>query len=317
MSLALATEHPVKLPVIGSHRELWAQTIGCRVPRGSQSGRVDAVFEHACNVALYSGELVVVLGCRAGNVAHGIRLTHDYRFDQGLRRGMPVRLGPDRIAFGNGHLTVLLSAARIWTPALSPGMFEWSDHSRSALSQVRDLLRDYAASSGSEFLAVVLDLNRSETLLAAMVLGVLPRLAMASRSHDCNETLSLLSQLIGLGPGLTPAGDDFIIGWLAGLALSAKAPAQLSFLQAMCAGIENLTQATTSVSRAHLHDACAKMFSERLSDLCVAISKGEPTAMLESLVAAQVAVGASSGADAAAGLMFALPPCGPIESEFA
>src|SRR3979490_1656169 len=82
MSLALATEHPVKLPVIGSHRELWAQTIGCRVPRGSQSGRVDAGFEHACNVPLYSGELVVVLGCRTGNVAHAIRLTRDYRFDQ-------------------------------------------------------------------------------------------------------------------------------------------------------------------------------------------------------------------------------------------
>jgi len=129
--------------------------------------------------------------------------------------------------------------------------------------------------------------------------------------------LSLLLQLIGLGPGLTPAGDDFIIGWMAGLALSARTEVQLSFLQAMCAGIENLAQATTSVSRAHLRDACAMMFSERLSDLCVAIAKGEPTAILEAHVAAQVAVGASSGADAAAGLMFALPPCGPIESGFA
>ena len=85
----------------------------------------------------------------------------------------------------------------------------------------------------------------------------------------------------------------------------------------MCAGIENLAQATTCVSRAHLRDACAKMFSERLSDLCVAIAKGEPAAILEAHVASQVAVGASSGADAAAGLMFALPPCGPIELGFA
>ena len=311
MFTALAKK--VELPVIGSHHQLWAQTIGCRVPRGSESGHVEAVFERACNVALYSGELVALLGRRSGNIAHGIRLARDYRFGQGLRRGMPVRLGPDRITFGDGHLTVLLSAARVWTPTLSPGMFEWTGHSRIALQQVRDLLRNHAPSSGSEFLAVVLALSGSATPLAVKVLGILPRLAMASRSHDCNETLSLLSLLIGLGPGLTPAGDDFIIGWMAGLALSAKAPAQLSFLQAMCAMIENLAPATTCVSRAHLRDACAMMFSERLSDLCVAIAKGEPTAILELHVASQVAVGASSGADAAAGLMFALLECGPID----
>src|SRR4051794_648018 len=66
MSLALATKRPVKLPVIGSHNHLWAQTIGCRVPRRNEIGHVDAVFERACNVALDSGGLVAVLGRRTG-----------------------------------------------------------------------------------------------------------------------------------------------------------------------------------------------------------------------------------------------------------
>ena len=313
MSLALATKRPVKLPVIGAHHHLWADTIGCRVPCRSGRGHVEAVFEHACILAFDSRDHIAVLGRRAGNVAHGIRLTHDYRFDHSLRRGMPVRLGPDRITFGDGQLTVLLSATRVWTPDLCPGMFEWTDHSRAALKQAHDLLRNHAAGSGSEFLAVAVDMSHQATPLAARISGILPELAMASRSHDCATTLRLLSHFIGLGPGLTPAGDDFIVGWVAGLALAAHTPAQLSFLQAICAGVENLAAMTTSVSRAHLRDACALMFSERLSDLCVAMVRGQPTPALAAHIAAQIAVGATSGADAAAGLMYSLLQCGPID----
>jgi hypothetical protein len=135
-------------------------------------------------------------------------------------------------------------------------------------------------------------------------------LSVATQRHDRHQALSLLARLIGLGPGLTPAGDDFIIGWLAGLTLLAHSAAELAFLRAMGAGIAELAKATTSVSRAHLSDAGAFLFSERLSDLCVAVARGNPRPMLDLHVGAQLAVGASSGADAAAGLLFALLRCG-------
>src|SRR5262249_51641327 len=138
----------------------------------------------------------------------------------------------------------------------------------------------------------------------------LPRLMNATRSRDGNAALVVLSELIGLGPGLTPAGDDFIVGWLAGLALSARASAQIAFLEAICRGVENLAHTTTFVSPQHLRDGCAFMFCERVSDRCVCVALGEPKCTLARHVAAQIAVGASAGADAAAGLMFALLECG-------
>jgi hypothetical protein len=125
--------------------------------------------------------------------------------------------------------------------------------------------------------------------------------------------LRQVGQLVGLGPGLTPAGDDFLIGWLAGLALRAGAPPQREFLRDLCAGIAPLGSATTSVSRQHLEDACALAFSERLSDLCLAIGDAAPAPTLACAVAALVRVGASSGADAAAGLLFALFDCDPAD----
>ena len=80
----------------------------------------------------------------------------------------------------------------------------------------------------------------------------------------------------------------------------------------MCGEIALLRQATTSVSRQHLEDACALLFSERLLGVCVAIADGAPAPKLALRVAAQLAVGATSGADAAAGLMFALFECGSL-----
>lgn len=288
-----------------------ADTIGSRVPRTRCGGRIEAVFENACNVALDAGGLVTVLAPSAGNVAHGIRLSRPFGLEPRLRRGMPVRVEEDRVDFDSGAATVRLTAARVWSSALRPGCCEWNPHSNRAAEMVRDLLGREARIRRSEFLAAVLRMDGPATPLAARIAEVLPSLACSVRAYDCAGVLRQVAQLVGLGPGLTPAGDDFIVGWLAGLTLRAGTPPQRELLQDICAGIAPLGSATTSVSRQHLEDACALAFSERLSDLCLAIGEAAPGPGLASAVAAQVQVGASSGADAAAGLMFALFDCAP------
>ena len=288
-----------------------AETIGSRVPRGHCSGRVEAVFENACNVALDGGGLVTVLSPHVGNVAHGIRLSRALRFDTRLRRGMPVRIDGDSVDFDAGAVAVELAGAHTWASAFRPGCCVWNRRSIRAAERARDLLRREATPRGSEFLAAVLRREAPATPLAARIAPVLAMLARSARSRDCTGALCQIAQLVGLGPGLTPAGDDFIIGWLAGLALRADTPPQHGFLRELCAGIAPLGCATTSVSRQHLEDACALAFSERLSDLCLAIGDGAPAPRLAAAVAAQVQVGASSGADAAAGLIFALFDCAP------
>jgi len=285
-----------------------AQTIGSRVTRGPCGGRVEAVFAHACNVALDGGGLITVLAPQAGNVAHGIRLVSGARFESRLQPGMPVRIEEDRVYFGAGIAAVNLAGARTWTSALRPGGC-WRPRSMRAAASARGLLRRDAAVRGSEFLAAVLRMERPATPLAEHIAPLLAALAGYTRARDCAGALRPVAQLVGLGPGLTPAGDDFIIGWLAGLALRAGDHPRREFLRVLCAGIAPLGSATTSVSRQHLEDACALAFSERLSDLCLAIGTAAPAAALKSAVAAQLQVGASSGADAAAGVLFALFDC--------
>jgi Protein of unknown function (DUF2877) len=290
-------------------RTIAAETIGCRVARTNRNGRIEAVFEHACNLKMDDDVLVTVLGRRAGNVAHGIRLAGRLPDDFRLRAGMLVHADARRLIFDAVPIEVTLATAQVWTPDLCLGMCDWNERPFAAAMFVRELLRRDAAQFSSEFLANVLRLDRRSTLLTARVSTVLRQLGPATRAGDSAGASGAVAQLIGLGPGLTPAGDDFIIGWLAALTLTANTCAQLQFLHAMCSEIGRLRFATTSVSSQHLDDACASMFSERLSDLCVAIAGGAPSRTLASRLSAQLAVGATSGADAAAGLMFGLFDC--------
>ena len=300
------------MPTPRAVHELWAETIGCRVLRACDSGKVEAVFDRACNILLGSGELVAILGHSAGNVAHGIRLGRDQRLNRIIRRGMPVHIGDERVSFDGGRVSVLLSTARNWQPALHLGMSNRDGRSIDAALVVADSLGDLASGRGSEVLAVVLRAGSRATPLAVRISEILPPLADAVRSRDRTATLQRVANLIGLGPGLTPAGDDFIVGLLAGLTLSAQTEAQIDYLRAVCCSVALLSNATTCISRQHLRDACALAFSERLSDLCVSIALGAAKPRLVSHVAAQIAVGASSGADAAAGLIFALLECRTI-----
>lgn len=47
--------------------------------------------------------------------------------------------------------------------------------------------------------------------------GSLRRLAAAARARDPYAVADAARALLGAGPGLTPAGDDVLVGWLAGL----------------------------------------------------------------------------------------------------
>jgi hypothetical protein len=310
---AFADSYPGGQPASRPGGSLEAETIGCRVPRTRRDGHVEAVFEHAWNLRMEGGAVVTVLARQAGNIAHGIRLASGLPRDVRLQAGMPLRIEACRLIFDGASIEVTLSTARLWAPELRPGMWDRHGNSLDAALTVRKLLCRESARPDSEFLAHVLRLKRTPTPLLVRVSAVLDQLDPAVRADDCTSALNAVAQLIGLGPGLTPAGDDFIVGWLAGLTLMAKTPGDCEFLHAMCTGIEGLRFATTTVSSQHLDDVCVLMFSERLSDLCVAIAVGAPAPRLASRVSAQLAVGATSGADAAAGLMFALFDCGTID----
>jgi Protein of unknown function (DUF2877) len=250
--------------------------------------------------------MLAVLVQSAGNVPHGVRLTCSPWLDRTLHAQMPVRLSRERIIFAGGAVIVSLAGASTWTPGVEPGLLTWHPGAVDAASYLVRELSTRAPGSASDVLRAVVGCHAADRPLAGRVRELLPMLSRSLQTRDPVSALACIGQLIGLGPGLTPAGDDFVIGWLAGLTLTAATPEQISFLQSVRKGMAPLQAKTTLVSWQHLDDARDLLFSERLADLCVTIAAGARSALLATRLDAQLAVGASSGADAAAGLLFAL-----------
>jgi hypothetical protein len=79
-------------------------------------------------------------------------------------------------------------------------------------------------------------------------------LADGYREGDGEAIEGAVHRLVGLGPGLTPAGDGALIGWLAGTALL---PAEAR-RDAVCRAIRARLGRTTDISRARLEEYAAQ-----------------------------------------------------------
>jgi uncharacterized protein DUF2877 len=130
-------------------------------------------------------------------------------------------------------------------------------------------------------------------------------LRVALLTGDAGTAQTAAVALIGLGIGLTPAGDDFLVGLLAGLEATDH-----PMRDALAAAIAQATPGrTTEFGAALLEHACRGEFSQRLHDVLIAIAARDAAALRLAIARAE-AYGATSGADTLAGLSCALEVAG-------
>lgn len=117
----------------------------------------------------------------------------------------------------------------------------------------------------------------------------------------CSEQLSLQRQalhfLIGRGPGLTPSGDDMIIGHFAARLLMGKNNQKLqTYLRTKMTAVEDLT---TDVSKHYLLCSLNQRFNQSVLSLQEALLT--PNSQLEKAIQTVLETGHTSGADFLAG----------------
>jgi hypothetical protein len=131
--------------------------------------------------------------------------------------------------------------------------------------------------------------------------GHIARVGSALIAGEAEAAEAASVALIGLGVGLTPSGDDFLVGLLAGL--EACGDAVRSPLARAIA--REAPRRTTAIGAALLEHACRGEFSQRLHDVLIAIVAFD-RAGIAAAIARAMAYGATSGADTLRGLFLAL-----------
>jgi hypothetical protein len=219
-----------------------------------------------------------------------------------------VRLTLGQITFVDADITITVDADTVWQPGPPPDPIR-SHHDQ--LQTLKYVAREVVLTKGAVGFSDLLPplLGESATVPATSdVLSSVLRLRESLRNGEWAEAAETMSSLLGLGRGLTPSGDDLILGLL--LALNRR-PVETP-RRGVSAGIEMLNRLvieqackkTTALSANLIECAANGEADERLIAAVDGILTGQPDP--SECVRHLSDWGASSGVDALVGMATAL-----------
>jgi len=284
---------------------LKAISIGDAVPHADFDAAVHSVFRSAVNLSpAKESNLLTLVTSSEADLPQGIRVDtpEDFSFESGaLRAGEPAACRDELLRFG--PLTIGLRGARRWKCDLPSLQADLTDPSvATAWQSVWDALNARQVQLNAEIIAQ--DLLRSDATIRA---GAAMRgLLDATRRTDPAAPASV-RPLIGLGSGLTPSGDDLLVGYLAGLWCAVRnSRERTQFVTGLGETVIRLSHLTNAISRTYLTHAARGQVSSRLADLAEAICRGENSDRLLTAAESAMQVGHTSGMDAVTGLLIGL-----------
>jgi len=289
---------PASFPMTSNHdpfslKALSAGPIAWRALRNPATGRVIAVFERCFYVDF--SRTTLCIGPRDFsegplNVVTDAPASTSWSAS-GLRVGDPASLTTHHILAGS-HLRFDLSSLSPWLP--EPRKFGAS--AQLSLVQISNFYRDHRPNDGLAahiFEEKVISLPRAQRPLSELATWLKQRL------RTCRaDVASPISKLLGMGPGLTPSGDDFIGAMMITLRWLDENGSADDLARAVG---ELAPTATNPVSAQHLHAAGEGYGSDALHDLLNAIADTD-TQRQRTALKKLVATGHSSGWDALAGV---------------
>ena len=268
-----------------------SDSLSARIARdGHRSARVHSVFRSAINVTT-AGELVTIAPDEAGGLPNGILFAGaaDFRA-RGIRAGMPVEIDGATMRMLDAGLVIRLADARPWSarmPAADGRRWPARSTTVHALA-CRDAHSTDAHAATVGLLAMPVARERLDEVSRAVVRADTRAAAAAARP------------LVGMGPGLTPSGDDALAGMEA--ALHALGHPAAGFLTA---ALDDVAERTTAVSATLLRHAARGEFAERTHRLLAELL-GSDDAALPGAVERAAAWGATSGMDGLVGVLAGL-----------
>ncbi|WP_055668894.1 DUF2877 domain-containing protein [Desnuesiella massiliensis] len=136
---------------------------------------------------------------------------------------------------------------------------------------------------------------------------ILTKAANYLSEKDLGGGAKEICNLIGMGIGLTPSGDDFLVGVISVLHSINSTKSEKSyvkeFYESLCAEILCNLSKTTMVSRTYLQEAVCGNFSESFHNIYKALSEEDLEKLYEASLN-MMAVGHSSGTDGLCGILW-------------
>lgn len=291
-----------------------ALSAGVETPTICFSGVIHSIFHQACNVRLASDALLTLVSSEKGNLSQGIRLgtPPKFTFLNQLRVGQPFACRGGILRISGSELSVDLRTASLWHIDLK-GL-------RVDLRQ-RDTARAWAVAwlelgkhrywNGISSMIAAIPVPRQNSMtspgiktLVEMAVQTVPALIDATRNLQVDGAITAIRPLIGLGPGLTPSGDDFIVGYLAGLWSTAGSDSsRLRFMSSLGAWLSHAAAGTNAISCTYIKSAVNGNVSEPIATLAQRFGQAKSMDSVREATRTALQVGHTSGTDGIQGLL--------------
>ncbi|HLQ65495.1 MAG TPA: DUF2877 domain-containing protein [bacterium] len=261
-----------------------------------RSGRVIATFARSCYLA-FDGRIVAVVSAELHNGPLNFIVRPTPPFGH-LAIGAQVSSDAHRVQVADAW-EIAFDGAIAWDPALTRIDRAANDTLLDQLRALTDLIAAEAPAGGLARVSV----GRAGRILTPLERSASPGLADLSsglRQADRSQVARGARTLAGLGPGLTPSGDDVLVGCL--LALTALP--DVDGASAREAIARSARHRTTQISTAYLDAAARGEASEGWHRLVAAMSTSDAVRVVGA-AREVLAVGETSGSDMLGGFVLA------------
>ncbi len=262
-----------------------------------QAARIHSVFERVVNLLTRDNQLLTLAHRNCDDAPATIVVDLESWATLGLVPGAGAWLSDRRIVL-DGGLVIKLDSARQWRGALPP-----YPHDETALRANLAVAREYVERHGSGIALRPTPATRLTGIERASTDAFHRHARGLCRAIESNAQAMALEHvrgLVGLGPGLTPSGDDFLVGLLAALHIPGsprRGWRRIGRQASACAARQTHVISATALRHAAEGRARAKLIT-----LCEALMRSGARATLPA-VAEVIGIGSSSGTEIALGVM--------------
>jgi len=218
------------------------------------SGQFHSIFNSCINVTLKDNFLLSLILETKPIHSRAVQIYQNdwfyYRLHQ-IEPGDKIYLNDDRLEIPSLSLLISFSRSYVWDPE------EWPESHKSSISNLW---------KNAEFIRKVLfDEERILSFPCEFKILFQNRIASlryAVKENSLSKTIDAIAHLIGFGPGLTPSGDDFIVGFISSYHYLKKSKFNLSinmndFVEQILLLYKNKT---TFISEMMIYEACKGRF---------------------------------------------------------
>jgi hypothetical protein len=154
--------------------------------------RILHVFDHACNLLNERGDVLSIVTPQIGNGPFNLVVEENIHFLEHLTLDSSVFNSTALLKLG--ELTIRTTKAKLWNPRPDWEMLD------TKAEEILDRIKQLPISNDLNHGNLSIPQSLASSFLSALV------------NSDLPAATSITSQLAGLGIGLTPSGDDFMMG---------------------------------------------------------------------------------------------------------